>query len=277
MWSFFCILNLVIIMTIYVDAILLLNLLIDLMLLITVKATLKRNVKFYRLMIASFLGSLSVLLLFIKLNSFTLFLIKFFIALIMSLTAFKFISLKYTINNLFYLYMTSTILGGFLYMLNIEFSYKQHGLAFYNSGLSINFIFLLLISPLFIYLYIKSNKEIKNNYSLYYKVKVIFTNNSLDFIGYLDTGNKLKDPITNKNIILIEEKTIKGIIHNRSPMYVPVKTVNKNSLIKCYKPDSLIINNQTFNNYLIGTINDKINIDGVNCLLNYKMMEELNV
>lgn len=277
MCSFFYILKRVIKMTIYLDAVLILNFLIDLMLLITVKVTLKRNVKFYKLVIAAFLGSLSVLLLFIKLNSITLFLIKFGIAIIMSLIAFKFVSLKYTINNLIYLYMTSTILGGFLYMLNIELSYRQNGLAFSNSGLKINFIFLLLTSPLFIYLYLRSNKQLKANYSLYYNVKIGFTNNTIHFVGYLDTGNKLKDPITNKNIILIEEKTVKGIIHNRSPMYVPVKTVNKNSLLKCYKPDTLIINDQKFNNYLVGTINDKINIDGVNCLLNYKMMEELNV
>ena len=32
---------------------------------------------------------------------------------------------KYTINNLIYLYMTSIILGGFLYLLNVEFSYKH--------------------------------------------------------------------------------------------------------------------------------------------------------
>lgn len=265
-------------MTIYVDAVLLLNFLIDLMLLITVKVTLKRNVKFYKLVISAFLGSLSVLLLFIKLTSFTLFLIKIGISIIMSLVAFKFISLKYTINNLVYLYMTSTILGGFLYMLNVEFSHKQEGLIFVNNGLSINFIFLLISAPLFIYMYIKSNKQLKANYSLYYKVKIGFNKEkALEFVGYLDTGNKLKDPITNKNIILIEEKTLKGIIHNRSPMYVPVKTVNKNSLLKCYKPELLVINNQKFNNYLVGTVNDKINIDGVNCLLNYKMMEELNV
>lgn len=265
-------------MTIYVDAVLLLNFLIDLMLLVTVKVTLKRNVKFYKLVLASLIGSLSVLLLFIKLTSFTLFLIKIGISIMMSLIAFKFISLKYTINNLIYLYMTSTILGGFLYMLNVEFSHRQEGLVFINSGLSINFIFILISSPLFIYLYIRNNKELKANYNLYYNVKIGFSKEkNLDFIGYLDTGNKLKDPITNKNIILIEEKTLKGIIHNRSPMYVPVKTVNKSSLLKCYKPETLIINNQKFNNYLIGTIKDKINIDGVNCLLNYKMMEELNV
>lgn len=264
-------------MIVYVDAVLLLNFLIDLMLLITVKVTLKRNVKFYKLIVSAFLGSLSVLLLFIKLNSLTLFLIKIAISFIMSLVAFKYVSLKYTINNLVYLYMTSTILGGFLYMLNVEFSYKQEGLIFINNGLSINFIFILISAPIFIYMYIKSNKNLKSNYNLYYKVKIGFTKNFIELTGYLDTGNKLKDPVTNKNIILIEEKTLKGIIHNRSPMYVPLKTVNKSSLLKCYKPDSLIINNQKFNNYLIGTIHDKINIDGVSCLLNNKMMEELHV
>lgn len=265
-------------MTIYIDAVVLLNFLIDLMLLVTVKVTLKRNVKFYRLLISAFIGSLSVLLLFIKLTSFTLFIIKIGISIIMSLIAFKFVSLKYTINNLIYLYMTSTILGGFLYMLNVEFSHKQEGLIFINNGLSINFIFLLISSPLFIYLYIKSNKNLKANYSLYYNVKISFKDSiDLDCVGYLDTGNKLKDPVTQKNIILIEEKTLKGIIHNRSPMYVPVKTVNKNSLLKCYKPKELQINNQKFNNYLIGIVKNKINIDGVDCLLNYKMMEELNV
>ena len=126
-------------MTIYVDVVLILNFLVDLMLLVTVKVTLKRNVKFYKLILASLFGSLSVLLLFIKLTSFTLFLIKVGISIIMSLIAFKFISLKYTINNLIYLYMTSTILGGFLYMLNVEFSHRQEGLIFINSGLSINY------------------------------------------------------------------------------------------------------------------------------------------
>ena len=72
-------------MTIYIDAVLLLNFLIDLMLLIVVKVTLKRNVKFYKLIISALIGSLSVLLLFVKLTSFTLFIIKIGISIIMIL------------------------------------------------------------------------------------------------------------------------------------------------------------------------------------------------
>lgn len=264
-------------MKIYLDLVLSLNFLIDLMLLITVKATLKRKTKLKRLILAAFIGSLSIFLLFVKLTSISLFFIKIIISIIMSLIAFKYISLKYTINNLIYLYMTSTILGGFLYLLNIEFSYKQKGLIFVNNGLSINFIFIILSSPLIIYLYIKSNKQLKSNYNLYYDVKIFFEKDYLNIIGFLDTGNKLKDPITNKSIILVEERLIRGQIHNRSPMYVPIKTVNKASLLKCYKPKLVLVNNQRFNNYLIGSLKEKINIDGVDCLLNYKMMEEINV
>lgn len=265
-------------MTIYLDLILILNLLLDLMLLIAVKITLKRRVKFFRIFLGAFLGSLSVFTLFLPLNSLTLFIIKFFTSVLMCLLTFKYISLKYTINNLVYLYMTSTILGGFLYLLNVEFSYKQEGLIFINSGLSINFVFLLISTPFFIYFYINTNKKLKANYNLYYNVNLYFEKNQcINLTGFLDTGNKLVDPVTNKLIILIEEKELKGIIHNRSPMYVPIKTINKSSLIKCYKPYSMLINNHRYNNYLVGVINDKINIDGVNCLLNYKMMEELNV
>ena len=114
-------------------------------------------------------------------------------------------------DQLLYLYMISTILGGFLYLLNIEFSYKQDGLVFYFNGLSINFIILLIVSPIIIYIYIKQSKLLKNNYSCYYKIEIVFKNNkSILLNSFLDTGNKLIDPVTKKGIILINKNSIKG-------------------------------------------------------------------
>ena len=55
----------------------------------------------------------------------------------MVLVAFKYKNIKYTLNNLLYLYMCSVILGGFLYMLDIEFSYKREGMIFYFDKFSI--------------------------------------------------------------------------------------------------------------------------------------------
>ncbi|MBQ6687574.1 MAG: sigma-E processing peptidase SpoIIGA [Bacilli bacterium] len=263
-------------MTVYLDLVLFLNFAFDFLLLLAVNIVLKRNVKLRRILLGSIIGSLSILFLFIKLNSFALFLLKMIISIIMSLVTFKYKSLKYTFNNLLYLYMISTILGGFLYLLNIEFSYKQEGLVFYFKGLSINFIILLLVAPIIIYIYIRQTKSLKNNYSCYYKIEIIFKNNqSITLNAFLDTGNKLKDPITKKGIILINKEVIKGKYNIRSPMYVPYNSLNNHGLLKCFAPKYIVIENKIYTNFLVGLSDNKINIDGVDCLLNYKLMEEL--
>lgn len=263
-------------MVIYLDLVLFLNFAFDFLLLLAVNIVLKRNIKFWRIFLGALVGSLSILFLFIKLNSITLFLLKVLTSIIMTFISFGFKSVKYTFNNLLYLYMISTILGGFLYLLNIEFSYKQDGLVFYFKGLSINFIVLLVIAPIIIFIYIKQTKSIKNNYSCYYKIEIVFKNNeSIMLNSFLDTGNKLKDPITKKGIILINKEVIKGKYNIRSPMYVPFNSLNNHGLLECFKPKYIIINNKIYNNYLVGLSDNKINIDGVDCLLNYKLMEEL--
>ena len=78
--------------------------------------------------------------------------------------------------------MSSIILGGFLYFFNIQFSYKNNGLVFYHDKLSINFIVLILLSPLITYTYIKQCKSLKNNYNYYYKIEIYYkyTNNRPD-------------------------------------------------------------------------------------------------
>jgi len=263
-------------MTIYIDLVLFLNFAFDFLLLMAVNIVLKRNVKLIRILLGALIGSLSILFLFIKLNSFTLFLLKIVVSILMTLITFKYESIKYTFNNLLYLYMISTILGGFLYLLNIEFSYKQEGLVFYFKGLSINFVVLLISAPIIIYIYIRQAKALKNNYSCYYKIEIVFKNNqSITLNSFLDTGNKLKDPITKKGIILINKESIKGKYNIRSPMYVPFNSLNNHGLLKCFSPKYIIIKDKIYTNYLIGLSDNKINIDGVDCLLNYKLMEEL--
>lgn len=264
------------IMVIYLDVLFLLNLLIDLMLLITVKYILKRKTKIKRLLLSSLCGAFSIFLLLIPLNNFNLFIYKLIIGVFMILIAFGFRSWRYFLKNMSYLYMVSTIFAGAVYFINTSFSYEFKGLVASKNGLNVNLYLIILIMPLFLYLYIKQSRELKNNYNYYYDVELFLYGEKFNLIGFLDTGNKLKDPITNKAIVLVNREIIKSAIHNRSPMYVPIKTVNKNSLIKCYKPSQFLIKNHPFNNILIGTIEENIKIDGVECLLNYRMMEEIN-
>ena len=196
-------------MKIYLDLLFFLNFGFDFILLLVVSIILRRNVSLTRIVLGGLIGGLSIFILFLKINSFELFILKILISIIMILASFSYKNIKYFMKNFFFLYSASMILGGFLYFLNVQFSYKQEGLVFYHDGLSINFIFLLIFSPLILYIYIRQGLTLKNNFSNYYKVNLYFNNKKIRLNGFLDTGNKLKDPYSGKPIIIVNEKRIK--------------------------------------------------------------------
>lgn len=263
-------------MKIYLDLEFLLNFSYDFLLLLSIDVILKRHKKIYRHIMAATFGSLSLIILFLPFNKFILFLFKIIVSIIMLLISFGYKNIKYLVTNTIYLYMCSVILGGMLYFLDTEFSYKREGLIFYFDGLSINYILILIIAPLILGLYIYEHKKYKSTYNYAYKVEISFANGkSLICDGFLDTGNKLKDPVSHKYVILMNKKMLEPYINIRSPIYVPFKGINNHGLIKCFKIRYLKINNQIFKNYLVGLSDVTINLQGVDCLLNYKLMEDL--
>lgn len=260
-------------MKIYVDLIFILNFMFDLMLLLTVSIILSRHVKFYRFVIGALLGGISIFYLFIQMNSFQLFILKVIMSILMIIATFGYHNIKYTIKNLGILYMSSIILGGFLYFLNVQFSYKQEGLVFYHHGTSINFVFLLIISPIILYIYIKQSKKIKMNYSYYHLIKIYFQNKIYNLTAFLDTGNQLTTPFSNKAVILINPNILKKI---DSYFYLPVSSVNEPELLKCIKIDKIEIEGIGEKKNIYAAISkNKIAFDGVDCILNYHIMEEL--
>lgn len=263
-------------MTIYIDLVAFLNFAIDFLLLLTVNIALKRNVSIKRLILGALVGSLTLIFLFLPINSFVLFLFKILTSFFICIMTFQFQDWKYTIQNMIYFYMTGTILGGFLYYLNVEFSYKREGIVFFHHGLSINYIFLLIISPIALYTYLRSVKKMKTQYGHYYEIKITFKNNqTLSLNAFLDTGNKLVDPITNKAIILVEKDSLKDTVKIRSPIYVPYNSLNNHGLLKCIAPKSIELNGVESKKYLIGISEEKFHIDGIHCILNSKCLEDL--
>ena len=250
-------------MKIYIDVVLFINFSFDLLILLTTSIVLKRNAKFYKLMLGAFVGSLSILFLFIKITSFQLFLLKILISILMLLICFGYKNIKYFLKNMLFLYTVSIILGGFLYFLSITFSYKNTGLVFYFKGLSINYIFLLISSPIILYIYIKESKMFKRIHNNIYKVKLEVENKIYELNGFMDTGNNLVDPYFYKPIILINKK-----IKSKKNIIVPCSVALGNGSLNCVK-GKLIYKNRTYDVY-VGTC-FKINIDGVDCLLNNKL------
>lgn len=250
-------------MKIYLEIIFFLNLLLDFNILYIVNKVLKRNCKIKKILFSSLIGEITLIFLYINISSILLFFIKILLSFIMCVISYNYKDLRYTINNMIYMYMVSTIYGGILYLIKENFN-------------SMYIYLVLLLVPILSIEIIKLFKKLNNNYKYYYLIKIMLKDNSLlELNSFLDTGNKLTDPYTNKGIILVDNKKINVKI--RSPIYVPFKTLNNTGIIKCFKPKYIEINNIKYNNYLIGISNDSFNIDGIDCLLNYKLMEDLNV
>lgn len=263
-------------MNVYVDVVILLNFLIDLILIFSVALVLRRQTNLKKIIKGALIGSLSIFSLLFNFNSFILIVLKFVIAFIMVVVVFGFRDLKYCLKNLFYLYTSSIILGGFLYMLELEICYTNKGMLFYHNGLGLNFLVLIVISPIIIYFYVKQMRDLKENYSKYYNIDVYLKNGDIVSLNaFLDTGNKLVDPYFKRPIILVNKSKINFNYLDSNILIVPYDSLNNHGLLKCIVPDKVYIDKIGIkNNFLVGISEEEIKIDGIDCILNSKLMEE---
>lgn len=238
----------------YIELIYILNFLLDYMILYGTKRLLKINTNIKRLLLASLIGSLTTNILFININSISLFIIKVIVSIIMNLVAFK---KENIIKNTIYFYLISIIIGGTIYLFDIKVSYLK-------------LIILVLIPPIIIYLFVKEQINYKLNYKDKYIVRITIEDKVYNLEGFIDTGNHLKDPITKKSVILVNLE-----IPLNKVLYIPYKALNTEGIIPCIKPEKIEIDNKLITNCLVGISKDKITIPGINCILPNKLKEEL--
>lgn len=258
-------------MKLYIDLIFFLNFGFDFCLLYAVRKILKRNVKLYRLLLAAFFGGGSVFVLFLPMNTFFLFLFKIALSIGMVLLAFSFKTLRYFFKNMCYLYLVSIVLGGALYFLNVQLSYKQEGILFYHNGLSINVILLLMITPFILYTYSKEMKAYKAKYSELYELEIFLKNKQeLKLTAFLDTGNRLKDPYLHRPVIIVDEKIqVKG----DKEVLVPFHTIGHTSYLHCFEVEKVKINGEEKRKVLLGVSPKRILMEGVDCIIGTNLLE----
>lgn len=265
-------------MKIYLDIVFLINFLFDASLLFTVGLILKRKVPIKRIIFSSLIGGLSIFLLFIKISSSVLFIVKIILGFILVIISFGYKNIYWTIKNFFYLITTSIILGGFLYFLNIQFSYKSSGIIFYHNGLSPNIILSLILSPLILCLYVKQFKKTKNIHSKIYNIDIYFKDKrKININAYLDTGNNLYDPYKKRPIILVYEKYLQNYYTNEEILLVPYESLNNKGILECIRIDKIYNNELGYiKNILIGISYEKFKIDEVECILHNSLTGDEN-
>lgn len=255
-------------MTIYIDIILIINFIIDLLLLLSVSFLLKRRASITRIIISSSIGSLSTLLLFVIHNNFLLLIYKLLISIIMIIITFKYNNFHYFKDNLIYLYIISIILGGTIYLINNQISSINNGLIFTSNNLKINLFLLIIITPIIIYKYLITTKNYQITYSNYYDIDIYYNDLCIKGTAFLDTGNNLKDPYFKRPIILINKELINEPVKT---FLVPYSVVNnQKGLLEVFSPKKIIINNKKCKKTLLGL--SDVNINGIKIILNKEVL-----
>lgn len=252
---------------VYVDLLVIEELILNYCLLTGTGLLLNRITNLKKIFLSSVIGCIPLIFLFINLSRIITFIISLIFSLIMSIIAFGYKDIIHTAKNIIYLYFISIFLAGTIYLINVNFLPKIDNVL-------LNFIFLIIISPVITYIYIKSINKIKSTYSNYYQIDIYFKDNSkITLNSYLDTGNILKDPYKKRPIILITKNKIN--YNNEKIILVPYNTIDSHGLIKCFQPLKIYIKNiGCRSNVLIGII-DEVGIEGADCILNKELIERI--
>ena len=261
-------------MKVYVDLVFFINFMFDLLLLMTVSIECKVYSKKRFLLLSSFFGSLSAFLLFLPINNISLFLFKIVISIIMLFIAFKITSKNLFITLIKILYGNSIILGGVLYFFNNQINYKNIGLIFVKDSTTFNLLIIIISSPIIFYLYHKTMKKEKKKRELLHHISIKYKDKTIDTLGYLDTGNNIKDPYKRRSIILINSSCLS--LDLEESILVPFKTIDNTGLIRCCEIKEISVDNNILSNkYLLGISPKNIDINGASCILPNTMEEEL--
>ncbi len=244
-------------MKMYIDLFFIFNVIMDYIIIMSTNILLKRRTNHIRMILSSLIGGISSLVLFTSLNKIVIEIVSI---VIMVLISFGYKGIRYLINNILYMYILSTLLGGIIYLFNIKVS----------NSMFLTYLIIIVISIEIMIIYIKENKKMRSIYNNYYKVDIYFKDREkLSLIGFVDTGNNLYDPYKKRPVIIVHNKYIKEDKY----ILVPYHTINGNGLLKCIKPDIIFIDGIGYKgNVLIG-FSDSFNFgDGVDVILHKDIM-----
>lgn len=202
----------------------------------------KLSPKLSRVIIASIFGSLYSLIIFVdSINPILLELTKVFASIIIVLTAFKFYRVSVFLKVLGVYYISSFVLLGFT--MAICFIFRLKFIAINNSVLYfdlsapviiVSALFAYLLSSIFIRLY---NRALSKN-----EIYTLIIENDKEKVrlnALLDTGNRLREPFSNKPVIVVSSSKI--VCATKNTRQVPVSTVNGTNILTAFKPDKIIL------------------------------------
>ena len=195
-------------MTIYIDIVLVENKIMNYIILFAKKKKKKIKIKHIRIFIASLLGAIySVITYMGILKLYSSIVMKILLSILIVYIAFNPQSLKKMWKNLLIFYLTSFVFGGvafaLIYILKPQDILMKNG--FFLGTYPLKTVLLgAIISFLVILVAFKILKDKFLKKDLFCDLEIKINNKIVKTTAMIDTGNCLKDPITNNPVVVIE-------------------------------------------------------------------------
>ncbi len=195
-------------MTIYIDVVLIENLLMNYIILFATGVILKVNIKHMRLILASLIGAIYTIIAYM--SAFKIYSnigLKFVLSVIMIYIAFNPKSVKKLFKFTLIFYLTSFVFGGaafaLIYIVKPQDILRNNGLILNSDSLKVIFISAIIAFVIIIIGF----KVVKNKISakdMYCHINIKLNHKEIETKAMIDTGNFLKEPITNTPVIVVE-------------------------------------------------------------------------
>lgn len=280
-------------MTIYLDVVLIENLIMNYIILYATGIILKINIKHIRLIIASLIGAIySIIAYMAVLEIYSSIILKIILSVVIVYISYNPQNVKQLWKHVLIFYMTSFVFGGaafaLIYVVKPQEIFMKNGLFLGTYPLKN----MLLGAIIAFFVIITSFKIVKSKISkkdMFCIVKVKINNKEIETKVMIDTGNLLKEPISNTPVIVLEHTLLydcipKEILNNLENILggefsnvpeeiknqyisklkvIPFSSLGKqNGMLMGIKPEYIIIKNEEnekkISNVIIGIYNKSL-------------------
>lgn len=195
-------------MTVYIDVLFLENFILNFIILYAVGLISKSNIHFWKIGIGAGLGAIySIIYYLLRKEIYLNFIIKIILSVVMVYISFTTKSFKELLKMVVFFYLTSFVFGGaafsVIYMVNSGKISIQNGVFIGNYTIRTICIGVILAFIIIIvaFKFVKSKISKKD---LLYEIIIKINGKKIKTKAMVDTGNLLKEPITNIPVVVVE-------------------------------------------------------------------------
>ena len=265
-------------MTIYIDIVLIENIFMNYIILFATATINKTDIKLIRIFLASLLGGIYAIVAYISdLEFYKTLTLKLLLSIAMVYIALKPNTMRKCLKQLLIFYLTSFTFGGtafaLLYFIKPSEIFIQNGIYIGSYPLKIAILggIVGFITIVIAFKIIKGKMTSKN---MYCKIEIELNNHKIESNAMIDTGNLLKEPISGKPVIIVENDLLKialpeEILNNTQKIIegntqkIPIEYLSKllgmkAEKITIYSEDEKIL----AENIIVGLYDKKLNKTG---------------